>query len=160
MLKTDGQSNGSTYAERAAEQVRYAEPRGYGVPRTAQERPLGDLFQELSQDVRNLVSLEVDLAKAEVSEKAGQAGKAAGFVALGGFVVYAGFLAIIFAVIAALASFIPLWLSALIVGVVVALIGYAVVRKGMNDLKPDKLAPRRTMQSIKENKEWVQDQVR
>lgn len=162
MIKADGQNNGSTYAERTAEQMqmRYAEPSGHRGPRPAEERPIGDLLQELGRDMRDLVSLEVSLAKTEMAEKAAQAGKAAGFMAAGGFVLYAGVLAIIFAVIAALANFLPLWLSALIVGVVVALVGYALVRKGMNDLKPEKLTPRQTIESVKENKEWVQDQVR
>lgn len=129
-------------------------------PSAAPERPIGEMFQELGQDISNLVSLEIALAKTELSEKAGQAGKAAGFTAAGGFVIYAGFLAIVGAIIALVANFLPLWVSALIVGVVVALIGYALVRKGMNDLKPEKLAPQQTLDSLKEDKEWAQHLAR
>lgn len=136
-----------------------AEERWYGAPRV-EERPISELFQNLAQDVRNLVNLEVTLARTELTEKAAQAGKAASFMAAGGFVMYAGFLAIVFAVIAILANFLPIWVSALIVGVVVALIGYALVRKGMNDLKGPSLAPQHTIDSLKEGKEWAQEQVR
>jgi xanthine/uracil permease len=124
------------------------------------ERPLGELFSELAQDVRQLVQLQLALAKTEMSEKASQVGKDVGFMAAGGFVIYAGFLAIIAAAIIGLANLIPAWLSALVVGLIVALIGYALLRKGMNDLKGRNLAPSKTIETLKEDKEWVQEQVR
>jgi xanthine/uracil permease len=158
------QNNGDGYAgavteRRVAGPASEREARPYQPYRSAPERPIGELLQELGQDARNLVSLEVELAKTELAQKAAQAGKATGFIAAGGFVIYAGFLAIVFAIIVLLANFIAPWLSALVVGVVVALIGYAVVRKGMNDLKGDKLAPRQTIETVKEDKEWVQNQT-
>lgn len=123
-------------------------------------RSIGELFQELTQDARNLVSLEFDLAKTEMSEKAGKVGKDVGFMAAGGFVIYAGFLALVFAAIAGLANFIAPWLSALIVGVVVILVGYVLLRTGMNGLKRANLTPQQTIQSLQRDKEWVQEQVR
>lgn len=159
-------TNGDHYTTVGTEQrmpewaVGYDEDRPYRPEFEVAEPPLGDLFRELTQDVRRLVNLEVNLAKTELSEKAAQAGKSVGFMAAGGFVIYAGFLAIVFALIAGLANFIPLWISALLVGVVVGLIGYALVRKGMEGLKGPNLAPKQTVDSLKDNKEWVQDQVR
>lgn len=134
---------------------------GYGVTEApVDERPLGDLFQDLVQDTRTLVKLELGLAKTELSEKAAQTGKDVAFMAAGGFVAYAGFLAIIAAVIIGLAHVIPPWLSALIVGIVVALVGYALLRKGMSDLKSRSMAPKQTLDSLKRDKEWIQDQVK
>lgn len=123
------------------------------------DRSVGELFQDLTQDARNLVMLELTMGKAEMTQKASLAGKDVGLLAAGGFIIYAGFLAIVLAVIIGLASFIPAWLSALIVGVVVALIGYVLVRKGMSDLKSRDLAPSRTLATLREDKEWVQKQV-
>lgn len=160
MRPTNGHTDASTYVEeRPAARYAPGEEWRYGPP-VPRERPIGEMFQELAQDARELVSLEVALAKTELSEKAAQAGKGVGFMAAGGFVIYAGFLAIMFAVIVALANLIPAWLSALLVGVVVGLIGYALVRKGMGNLKGDKLAPRQTLDTLKEDKEWAQNQVR
>lgn len=144
----------------AAERTAYADERRYGPRDYAPERPVGEMFQELAQDAQNLVNLEIALAKAELSEKVSQAGKAVGFMAGGGFVIYAGFLAIMLAAILGLSYLLPPWLSALIVGVVVALVGYGLVRKGMSDLKTNSLAPQQTIQTLKEDKEWVQNQVR
>ncbi len=48
------------------------------------ERTLGELFSELAQETTTLVREEVNLAKAEMGEKASRAGKHAGFLAAGG----------------------------------------------------------------------------
>ena len=122
------------------------------------DRSLGELFSELSQETTTLIRQEVNLAKTEMSQKASRVGKDVGFLAAGGAVAYAGLLAIIAGVIALLGLVIPLWLSALLVGVVVAGVGYFLVRKGLDALKQEELAPRETIQSLKEDKEWAKDQ--
>lgn len=161
MTPNNGDGYPSAYTEeRVPEWAVDYEDRRYPPQFVASEPPLGELFGDLTQDVRRLVNLEVTLAKTELTEKAAQAGKSVAFMAAGGFVIYAGFLAIIFAVIAGLANFIPLWVSALLVGIVVALIGYALLRKGMDGLKGSNLTPTETVASLKDNKEWVQEQVR
>lgn len=121
---------------------------------------VGELFQELAHETSNLFSLEVALAKAELSQKASQAGKDVGFLAIGGAVAYAGFLVLLLAVVIGLANLIPAWLSALIVGAVVAIIGYALVRKGLNDLRRWSPAPEQTIESLQADKRMVQEQMR
>jgi hypothetical protein len=124
-----------------------------------QEPSLGELFSELSQEASTLIRQEVQLAKAEVTRKASQAGREAAFVAAGGFIAYAGFLALIAAAILGVAEFLPLWLSALLIGVIVAGAGYLILQKGLNGLKEINPAPRRTIESLKEDKEWLKQQV-
>ena len=121
------------------------------------DRSLGELFSELSQETTTLIRQEVNLAKTEMSQKASRVGKDVGFMAAGGAVAYAGLLAIISGVIALLALVIPLWLSALLVGLVVAAIGYFLVRRGLDALKQEDLAPRETIETLKEDKEWAKD---
>jgi VIT1/CCC1 family predicted Fe2+/Mn2+ transporter len=123
------------------------------------DRSLGELFSELTQETTTLVRQEINLAKAEMSQKASRVGKDVGFLAAGGAVAYAGLLAILAAVIALLNAVMPLWLSALLVGLVVALVGYFLVKKGLDALKREDLAPRQTMETIKEDKEWAKDQT-
>ena len=124
-----------------------------------EERSLGDLFANLSREMGLLLRQEMELAKTEMSRKASKAGKATASMAIGGFVAYAGFLAILAALIIGLAEFIPLWLAALIVGVVVAGIGYFFIQQGRNDLKPEELAPRQTIESLKETSAWAKEQI-
>lgn len=124
------------------------------------ERSLGDLFAELADETRTLISQELSLAKVEMSDKASQAGKSVGVLAIGGAVAYAGALAITAGIILLLATLMDDWLAALIVGVIVAVAGYMMIQKGMRDLKTQNLAPKKTMEGLKEDKEWVQNQVK
>ncbi|PLS87347.1 MAG: phage holin family protein [Actinobacteria bacterium] len=123
------------------------------------DRSIGELFAELSRETAALVRQEMNLAKAEMGQKASRAGKHVGFLAAGGAVAYAGLLAIIAGAIFLLGLVIPLWLSALLVGIVVAIVGYLLVRKGLDALKQEDLAPRETIETLKEDKEWARDQT-
>jgi len=123
------------------------------------DRSIGELFAELSRETSTLVRQEVALAKTEMSQKVSRIGKDVGMLAVGGAVAYAGFLAILAAVIIILAELIPWWLSALIVGAVVAGIGYFLIQKGREDLKRTNLAPQQTIETLKEDAEWAKRQV-
>lgn len=141
--------------------------RSIDVPGTAreevavpvQDRSLGDLFSELTHEMTTLVRQEVSLAKTEMSKKAADVGKDIAFLAAGGALAYAGLLAIIAAIIIGVAHVLPWWLSALLVGVVVAAIGGFLVWKGIDNLKQVELAPTTTLDTLKEDKAWAQDQA-
>ena len=124
------------------------------------DRSLGELFSELAQETTTLVRHEVNLAKIEMSEKASRAGKHVGFLAAGGAVAYAGLLAILAGVIFLLDAVMPVWLAALLVGVVVAVVGYFLVRRGLDALKREDFVPRETMETLKEDQRWAKDQTR
>ena len=124
------------------------------------ERTLGELFSELAQETSTLVRQEVNLAKTEMSQKASRVGKDVGFLAAGGVVAYAGLLAILAGVIVLLGQVIPMWLSALLVGLVVVAVGYFLIKKGLDALKREDLAPRQTMETLKEDGQWIKDQTR
>jgi uncharacterized membrane protein YqjE len=124
-------------------------------------RSLGELFAELSRETSTLVRQEVQLAKTEMSETASQVGKDIGFLAVGGAVAYAGFLALIAMLILVLVALgLASWLSALIVGLVVAGIGYFLVQKGLNELKRVDLKPQQTIETLQEDKEWAKEQTK
>lgn len=127
---------------------------------TMEDRSLGELFGLLADQTKTLVNHEVALAKAEAAEKAKTAGKGIAFLAAGGFVAYAGLLAVIAGIILLVGQWVPMWVSALIIGIIVALIGYLLVQKGRNDLKAENLKPQQTAASLRDNKEWLQEQVR
>jgi len=124
------------------------------------ERSLGDLFAELARETSALVRQEVALAKTEMTQKATQVGRDVGIIGVGGAIAYAGFLALVAALILGLGQLMPLWLSALIVGLVVAGIGYVLVQRGLTALKREDLTPRQTIESLKEDTQWAKEQVR
>jgi hypothetical protein len=123
-------------------------------------RSLGELFADLSRETTTLVRQEINLATTEMTHKATRVGKDIGFLAVGGAVIYAGFLAIMAAIILVLAYWLPWWVSALIVGAVIAGVGYGLVQKGLAALKQENVAPRETLQTVKENVEWAKEQTR
>jgi hypothetical protein len=130
------------------------------MQQTNDERSLGDLFGDLARDMGTLVSQEMTLARTELTEKASRVGKDIAMLAAGGLVAYAGLLAIIAAAIVLLADLgVPLWASALIVGVVVAIVGYLLVQRGISALRRQDLTPHQTIQSIKEDTEWAKEQI-
>lgn len=124
------------------------------------DRSLGDLFSELSQEMTTLVRQEVDLAKEELSHKAANVGKDVGFLAAGAAIAYAGLLAIVAAIVIIVAHALPWWLAALIVGIVVAGIGGFLIYRGMENLKSVSLAPKATLETLKEDKQWASDQTK
>ena len=130
------------------------------MQQTNNERSLGELFGDLARDMGTLVSQELALARTELTDKASQVGKDIAMLAVGGLVAYAGLLAIIAAVIVLIADRgVPLWVSALVVGLVVAGIGYLLVQRGISALRRQDLAPRQTIQSLKDDTQWAKEQM-
>ncbi len=123
------------------------------------ERGLGDLFSELAGETSLLVRQEVALAQIELTEKATRVGKNVGFLVVGGAVGYAALLAILAAVIIGLSNFVPAWISALIVGVIVAIVAYLLITSALAALKKTDLTPHQTVESIKEDAQWIKNQV-
>jgi len=124
------------------------------------ERSLGELFSELAREITTLVRQEATLAKAEVGQKASRIGAHVASLAAGGAVAYAGFLAILAAIIGLLTKAgLEWWAAALLVGVVVAAIGGFLVMNGINSLKREDLTPRQTLESLKEDAKWARRQT-
>jgi uncharacterized membrane protein YqjE len=124
-------------------------------------RTLGELFAELSRETRTLIQQEVQLAKTELTEKVTSLGKGAGMIVAGGLVAYGGLLAIIAGVVLVLIAFgLSPWVAALLGGVVIAAIGYLLVRAGLSALQQADMKPRKTIESLKEDAQWIKTQTR
>lgn len=123
------------------------------------DRSLGELFAELARETSTLVRQEVTLAKTEMTDKATKAGKDVASMAVGGAVAYAGFLVILAAIVLLLAEVMDTWLAAFIVGAAVLAIGYVLIQRGREALKKEDLAPRQTMETLKEDAEWAKRQT-
>ena len=80
-------------------------------------------------------------------------------IAAGGLVLYAGALALIATAIIALAEVMEPWLAALIVGVLVTALGGFLLYYGYNQLKNLDMTPRRTVETLQENAEWLKREV-
>jgi hypothetical protein len=124
------------------------------------ERSLGELFGDLARDMGVLVRQEVGLATSEITHSATTVAQHIAIIAVGGLVAYAGFLAILAAVIVGLVSAgLNWWQAALLVGVVVAVLGALLIQRGLGALKHADLAPHQTLTTLKEDTRWAKDQM-
>lgn len=124
------------------------------------DRSLKELFGDLTHSVTTLFRKEIELARAETSEKVSQAGLAAGALAAGGILALAALIVLLQALVIALSELgLAPALSALIVGGVVAIIAFALIYKGMNDLKASNLAPTRTVEALRRDAHMVKEQA-
>jgi hypothetical protein len=128
--------------------------------RTAEERSIGELFGELSQDMALLVRQEAVLAKTEMQQKITRVKADVLAMASGGVVLYLGGLALTAAVILLLIDPVGLkpWLAALLVGAVLAVAGSIMLQRGAKDIKRTDPTPRRTVETIKEDIQWAKEQ--
>jgi|SRR5690348_14617951 len=126
---------------------------------TKDERSIGDLFSELATETSTLIRQEVALAQTEMTAKATKAGKNAGSLVLGGALGYAAFLVLLAAAVAVLSYWMPVWLAALIVAIVVGAIGSFMITAGLAKLRNMELAPRETVTTLKEDAKWLKKQV-
>ena len=115
-------------------------------------RSLSALFSDLWRESTTLAHQEAELAKAELDEKVSKLTAGVGEIATGGAVLLAGFIVLLFAAVAALEEVLPephdAWLAPLLVGAVVMVIGFIAVARGRANLKAEKLAPERTLESL------------
>ena len=124
------------------------------------ERPIGELLKQLSEETTTLVRKELDLAKAEMTEKAKDAGKGAGMFGAAGILGFLALGALTAFFIMLLDGAVPNWAAALIVAAVYAAIAGVLALTGKNkvqDATPPK--PEQTVETIKEDVQWAKTQT-
>ena len=121
---------------------------------------VADLLGQLGGDIAGLVRKEAELARAEVSEKLNSAGKAVTDIAAGGLLLVAALLVLLQALVLALSKIMdPIW-AALLVGVVVAGVGYLLLRAGMKAISLKGLSPDRSARQLKKDAELMKGNPR
>jgi uncharacterized membrane protein YqjE len=115
-----------------------------------------DLIRRASEQVSTLVRHELELARAELTEKGKRAGVGAGMFGAAGALAFYGLGAVLFCIGLALALVMPEWLAALIVAVVLfavagvlALLGRAQLKRAIPPI------PTEAVQSTREDVEAV-----
>ena len=128
---------------------------------TVTEESLADLIRDLRDESMTIVRQQVELAKTEMNVKASTTGKNVAFLGAGALIAYAGFLYLLQFLnwggrqLLEIAGLSALWLMPLILGVVVAVVGYALIQKAISTFKKASFSPDKTMHSIKEDQQWL-----
>ena len=125
------------------------------------DRSLGELLKQLSEQTTRLVHQELELAKAELTQKGKQAGVGAGLFGGAGALGLAALGALTACFILALNAVMPAWLAALIVAVVYGIIAFVLVKQGQARIRQaTPLVPEQTIETVKEDVEWAKTQMR
>ena len=140
---------------------------GPGVVRD--DRSIGQLIKELRDETQALLRKEVKLAQTEISEKVSRVARNVAYIAVGGVILYSALLVLLIAATCAVVlglravdvtPVVYSWLAPLIVGLILAAIGGAMLAKGVNTLRRESMVPEKTVASIQENKEWIEHKIK
>jgi putative superfamily III holin-X len=123
-----------------------------------EERPIGELVGELFAEGKTLLREEVRVAKAEVRAEAKKAARAGAAFGAGGVVLHAALLLLAATLVLIGDTFMPAWLSALIVTVLFAIGGGAAIAYGRKRLA--ETDPSRPVKNLKEDGRWAKETMR
>jgi hypothetical protein len=113
------------------------------------------LLRDLASDAAELTRKEVALARGEISNAISDLKTGGISMAAGGGVLFAGFLFLLLAATLGLATVMESWLAALIVGAVVTLIGFIMVKAGQNRFQSERFRPDRTAESLRKDRDML-----
>ena len=138
-----------------------ADTNGNGDPQDLHDRPISDLMKQLSEQTTTLVRQELELAKAEVSEKGKKAGMGAGMFGGAGVSALLGLGALTTAVITLLDNAMSTQLAALIVSVVWFAIAGVLALQGRNKVQEaTPPVPEQATASVKEDVQWAKTRAK
>ena len=81
-------------------------------------------------------------------------------IAIGGLLAYGGFLAVLAAIVLGLIAIgLSYWLAALVSGIALAVVGYILIYSGSAGLRARTLTPRHTVETLKEDAQWLKGQA-
>lgn len=124
------------------------------------ERSFGDIVKSIIGNVQEIIRAEVRLAKAEIREEGSKAAGAGRNLVIGGVAGLFASLFLLNALMFGLAAWMPLWASAGLIGIVLGAAAFVLIGKGRTEWKQFSPKPEKTVESVKENVEWIKTQTR
>jgi Putative Actinobacterial Holin-X, holin superfamily III len=122
-----------------------------------EQTSVGDIIANISNDLSQLFRQEIELAKAEMRQEATKTGKAAGMLGGAGFAGYLAVVLLSFAAVFGLANVMDAGWAALIIAAVWGVIGAVLYVNGRKKLKTVDPVPRRTVDTLKEDAQWMKN---
>lgn len=135
---------------------------------TNESRPLADLLGGLASDISTLFRKEIQLAKAEASEKVSDTMAGVSSIAIGGVLALGALGVFLAAVVSLLAALLVNMgvdptlanaLSAIVVTAIVGLIAWSSISKGLDALKASNLNMNRTAASLGRDADIVKERL-
>jgi len=130
---------------------------------TGRMRGLGEIIKDLAHSGTHLLRGEIKLARLELTAIAANVGRGSGQVALGGVLLLLGTLSLFAGIVLLVGDqWLPrdrYWLAALVVLVITGGLALWLAKRGAAALSPKALVPDQTLQTLKEDKEWLKQQL-
>jgi uncharacterized membrane protein YqjE len=128
-----------------------------------ESRSFGELLRDLAHGGAQLLRDEFRLARIELTSIAGASARGTAFVALGAVLLLLGGLTLASGVVLLIGDqWLPrdrYWLAALIALVITGSLAGWFAKRGLAQLSPLRLAPDDTIETLKEDKEWLKRQL-
>ncbi len=133
-----------------------------GLPRSSESTPsIGTLVGQLSEQVSRLVRAEIASAKAEMAQKAQKAGIGIGLLVVAGIASLYGLGFLLHSAMSGLDNVMPLWLAALIVGLVLVIFAGIVAAVGVKLLKKaSPPSPEITVKSLRDDVTAIKEGIK
>ncbi len=125
-----------------------------------EQRPFSEVLQDILRNLQELIRAEMRLAKAEVRQDASEAAASGAWVAAGLVIAISAWGFLLWAAAYGLALVVPMWAATLIVALVTGVVGIALLAIGLRRFKRLRPVPERTVESLKENLEWIKQSTR
>ncbi len=125
-----------------------------------EDRTFTDLFQGIVQKVQEIIRSEVRLARAEVTQEAKKTASASLVFGAGAVLAFYSVGVLLLAGIYGLSAVVPPWAAALVIWAVVSGIAAILLISGRARFRQVHAKPEATIQSVKENVQWLKNQTR
>jgi len=126
----------------------------------SRDRSMGEILKDIISNIQEIVRGEVRLAKQEVKTEAAKAWNSARMLMVGWILALFAAGYVLLGIVYALALAIPAWAAAGGVGIALAIAAAASISAGLHRLKLVHPAPEKTIETIKENVQWMKNQAR
>jgi uncharacterized membrane protein YqjE len=126
----------------------------------AGERSVSDVLQDILRDLEDMVRSEIRLAKVEIREEVRRTVSSSVWIAAGAAVAVSAWSFLLWALVFALATRMPMWAATLVVAGVMGAAAAVLIMGGIRRATRIQPIPERTVESIKENLEWMKQQTR
>jgi hypothetical protein len=121
----------------------------------AEERSVSAVFQDILRNLQEMVRSEIRLAKVEIRGEVKQAVSSGAWIVAGGVAATSAWVLLLWTLAYALATRMSMWAATLIVALVMAAAAAALIMRGLRRAKHINPIPERTVESVKENLEWM-----
>jgi hypothetical protein len=146
-------------SEKAADESGSKFSKGEIMSQSQDEKSLGELVADLAQGTSTLVRQEVQLAKTEITQHISAGIKGIIFLIVAAGFGFVAFLTLVTAAVLALSLILAPWLAALLVGLLLLIAG-VLIPSALGNLKKLGEPPQQTLETIKEDAQWIKQQTK